>query len=331
MKTGLPTDVTKTTATLNGSFTGNGEGTTFYFEWGQSESYGHTTPVKSAGSGTGTVDVSAAIEGLEADAPGTPTYHYRLVATNPIGTTYGPDRPFVTAAAEPPTVGDEQATGVTPTGVTIGASINPSEAEAVFLVEYGTSQAYGSATPTSPSIGSDGADHQVSEALSGLTPGTAYHYRVVAYGFGGTTHGADRTFETPAPPKIESTSSSGVTTAAALLHAEVNAGGVPTAVHFEYGTTPAYGSSTPVQQLNASLGFAEVEAQLSGLSAGTTYHARAVAANEIETAMGSEITFTTARAQEIPNVVKCKKGFVKKHGKCVKKPKPKKKKHHRHG
>ena len=50
---------------------------------------------------------------------------------------------------------------------------------------------------------------------------------------------------------------------------------------------------------------------------------------------GTDFTFTTAAApqpqpQPAPPV-KCKKGFVKKKGKCVRKKQPKPKKHHKSG
>ena len=37
-------NITRTSATLNGSFSGNGEPTTHHFEWGTSTSYGNSTP-----------------------------------------------------------------------------------------------------------------------------------------------------------------------------------------------------------------------------------------------------------------------------------------------
>ena len=83
-------------------------------------------------------------------------------------------------------VGDESSEGITPTEATLNATINPGEGETVYVFEYGADTSYGSATPVSPSIGNDTADHPVSSTLTGLTPGTTYHYRVVAINFAGT-------------------------------------------------------------------------------------------------------------------------------------------------
>jgi hypothetical protein len=67
-----------------------------------------------------------------------------------------------------------------------------------FYFEYGTTIAYGAQTSTTTDYGANGGD--VSRLVDGLTPGTVYHYRVVAISGGETTHGDDRTFTTSAPP-----------------------------------------------------------------------------------------------------------------------------------
>jgi streptogramin lyase len=88
------TDAAQTTATLRGVVRPAAQATTYYFEYGQTGSYGATTAATNAGSGTSPVDVASAVAGL---APGT-TYHYRAVAANGTDTTRGPDRTFTTTA-----------------------------------------------------------------------------------------------------------------------------------------------------------------------------------------------------------------------------------------
>lgn len=82
------------TATLTGSLDPRGQQTSYRFEYGTSTRYGAETPEAAAG-GSGSRTVTAAIGGL---APYT-TYHYRLVATNPTGTTRGRDRTLRTLRA----------------------------------------------------------------------------------------------------------------------------------------------------------------------------------------------------------------------------------------
>lgn len=80
-------------ATLNGTVNPSGASTTYRFEYGKTTAYGTSVPVpsESVGSGTEPIAKSKTISGL---SPGI-TYHYRIVAENSEGTTYGKDETFV--------------------------------------------------------------------------------------------------------------------------------------------------------------------------------------------------------------------------------------------
>jgi hypothetical protein len=111
------TDVTATTATLNGTVEPNGENTTYRFEYGTTTQYGTQTPVQGPVGGNGPKKADANVTGL---APST-TYHYRLIATNPSGTVFGADMTFTTPAAGAP--GASSLTiKATPARVTFGRS-----------------------------------------------------------------------------------------------------------------------------------------------------------------------------------------------------------------
>jgi hypothetical protein len=98
--TNMPTVATGTaalvplssSATLNGTVNPNGLPTTYIFQWGRSTSYGNTTAVTTAGSGTINTAASAKISGLRSYT----VYYYRLVATNSAGTTFGGNMAFKT-------------------------------------------------------------------------------------------------------------------------------------------------------------------------------------------------------------------------------------------
>ena len=94
---------------------------------------------------------------------------------------------------------------------TVEGSVAPNRnavSECVFL--YGTSTAYGSEAPCTPAVsGTGSAPTTVSAVLSGLTPGTTYHYRVLAVNVDGTSEGADATFTTAAAPSGPATGKSG--------------------------------------------------------------------------------------------------------------------------
>jgi hypothetical protein len=96
--TGAPTPIQTTGATLHGTVNPNSLATSYHFDFGTTTSYGSSTPAADAGAGTADAPASAALTGLK---PNT-TYHYRLVATNPKGTSNGGDVAFTTLALTPP-------------------------------------------------------------------------------------------------------------------------------------------------------------------------------------------------------------------------------------
>jgi hypothetical protein len=94
---GAATDVTETSAVLNGTINPAGNQTTYYFEYGPTTDYGSRLPAgidAVAGGERQNRAFKRTVVGLE---PGT-TYHYRLVAENALGVTHGPDVTFTTVA-----------------------------------------------------------------------------------------------------------------------------------------------------------------------------------------------------------------------------------------
>jgi|ERR1035437_979229 hypothetical protein len=88
------TNITDTSATLNGSVNANYLTTTVTFEYGRTSNYGSTvTATQSPVTGNTNTEVSASITGLIGDI----TYHYRVNAVNSLGITYTRDMTFRTA------------------------------------------------------------------------------------------------------------------------------------------------------------------------------------------------------------------------------------------
>lgn len=104
----------------------------------------------------------------------------------------------------PPSLGPASASSVGMTTATLDASVsNPDVFPGTVSFQYGTSTAYGSAT-ASQTIPAGGTSGAYAAPLSGLAPGTLYHFRVVVTNPDGTTFGPDQQFTTasspPAPP-----------------------------------------------------------------------------------------------------------------------------------
>ena len=183
--TGLATGVSAATAVLNGTVNPEGLATSYYFQYGTTSGYGRTTATHSAGSGTAAAALSQSLSGLAART----TYHYRIVAVNAGGTVDGKDATFVTTGA--PTVTTGAASAVTTTTATLTGSVDPHGIATTFYFEFGTKSPNTRTLVASAGAGSTTVP--VSVALSRLTPGTTYVYRLVAVG-ASTAIGATRSF-----------------------------------------------------------------------------------------------------------------------------------------
>jgi hypothetical protein len=87
--------VTTTSAALQAGVYPNGEATSYYWQYGKTAAYGAQTAAVSVSAGAAVVSTSGTLSSL---APSS-TYHYRLVATNASGTSYGYDFTLNTAAS----------------------------------------------------------------------------------------------------------------------------------------------------------------------------------------------------------------------------------------
>jgi hypothetical protein len=188
-----PSNIKPESATLNGTVNLDGAGpATCQFVYGTSRQFGHTAKCPAAVTAEGAPVAVHAEVALQPDT----TYYYRLQATNGNGTNFGDesqDQEFTTTG---PGIQAESATNVGSSSVTLNATIDPNESPTSYYFQYGAGGGYSAEVPLAPgvSIGSEKGGVEVAQRLRDLTPGTIYHYRVVAVSEVG---GARETFDGP--------------------------------------------------------------------------------------------------------------------------------------
>ena len=173
--TGSTSAVHSTSVVLHGTVNPNGRSTTYYFQWGLTNAYGAVSASHSAGAGTKAAAVHVTATQL---IPGT-RYHYRLVATNGSGQSVGTDHTFKTAGHPPPGVATGPASGVSSTTATLTGVVNPNGVTTTYEFQFGLTTAYGMQT-TAATLTAGSVPVPVAQTVTGLTPGTVFHYRLVA-------------------------------------------------------------------------------------------------------------------------------------------------------
>jgi plastocyanin len=210
------TEVTQTTATLNGTIRPQGNTSEYHFEYGTATVSEHVTSTVTLGSADfSSHPVAAALTAL---TPGT-KYRAELVAVYGAANTtvLGGERTFTTATAPiAPAVATGPATALNETEATLEGSVEPEGQATEYFFEYGPNSSYGHATAVK-SLPEDNLNHAVTTRLTGLTPGTEYHFRLVAKNPVGSADGGDHAFVTAAPPSPPSSPPPTATTSSATM------------------------------------------------------------------------------------------------------------------
>ncbi len=176
---------------------------------------------------------------------------------------------------------------------TLNGTVNAYGLSTIVIFEYGTTTNYGSTVTASQSPVTGNSITKVSADISGLKPDSTYHFRVKAENsLWENFYGSDIEY-TVQTLKISELNVSRITSTSATMNGTVNAGGLPTAVSFEYGTTASYGNTIPAYQNPiAGNSFTNVRADISGLIPCETYHFRVKAVNSFRTVYGDDIQST---------------------------------------
>lgn len=153
-----------------------------------------------------------------------------------------------------PTATTTGAWGETATSAKVSGTVNPNGVATTYHLDYGLTSGYEAAS-SEKSAGSGTSPVSVSATLTGLKPGTTYHYRVVATTSTGSAIGVDKTFKTAAP-SISAVQFTGTPAEPTVSISGANFGTKPAPepsepltcfagdTSFDYGTSLYFGDST---------------------------------------------------------------------------------------
>jgi uncharacterized protein (TIGR02145 family) len=182
--------ITATSAVGNGNILHNGDASVTARGMCWSTSHNPSLADSWSVNGSGTGPFTSSITSLN---PGT-LYYVRAYATNSFGTGYGNEVTFTTLS--PPNAATTLPSLITTVRANLNGIVNAKNNSTVVTFEYGLTMGYGSLKTADQSPVTGNSDTPVSATLTGLTPGTTYHYRIKAVSSQGTTYGDDVQFST---------------------------------------------------------------------------------------------------------------------------------------
>ncbi len=230
------------------------------------------------------------------------TYYYRAFAINETGVGYGASFTFSTRP-DVPTVMTDTVLNITTTTAVAKGEIRFNGG--VPILTKGICWSLDpepdiSGSKVTASINSD----KFSVPIAGLLPNTTYYYRAFATNREGTGYGEEKTFQTRVSlPAVTTTAASSITYKRAVVGGNVTATGNGTIIErgicYSRETNPTLDDSVFIMGTGGGI-FTGV---MTGLTHNVKYYAKAYCINEVDTAFGSQINFTTTSALPLVRTV----------------------------
>jgi len=303
------TDVTSSTANLNGTVTDIGIGAptvTMYYgdeDGGQTEgAWDNSVTLPGTHSGNFSTNVSGLL-------PAT-TYHFGAKADNAGGSRWATETETFTTLPLSPTVSNLAAQNIEANSATLGADVTSTGGEdPIVSVYYGTSDGGTNAGSWQSNAGLGSLSGSGTADITGLTDGTTYFFRSFASNSGGDSWAASTgTFTTPVavPATVINRPATNITGSSARLEGTVtNTGSDTPTLTFYFGTNDG-GTNPAAWERNTSAGSdsGEFSQAVSLLTPETTYYFRARAQNSAGTSWAPDtLSFTTTAATALGVVI----------------------------
>ena len=155
-------------------------------------------------------------------------------------------------------------------------------------IQYSFNWGDGTSSPWSTSLSASHAWSSTGQKILVVTARCQTHTSITASNPGNSVN------VTTTPPTATTSAASGIGKNTATLNGSVNPNGTTTVGFFEYGLTTSYGTSTASSSGLTGSSAISLQAALTGLSSGTTYHFRMSSINaEGQVTLGSDRSFTT--------------------------------------
>jgi uncharacterized protein (TIGR02145 family) len=240
--------------------------------------------------GKGAGSFTSTLSGLTPET----TYYIRSYATNSTGTSYGNQIIASTLWEIPVTLTTADISSITSTSAESGGTISDDGGLEITARGVCWSTTPGPTTADKKSTDGTGMGTFVSP-LNGLTDGTTYYVRAYATNGNGTYYGNEISFvsisnlpvlKTVAIPCIAPT------TVSCDISITSDGGKPVTARGVCWSMSPV--PTVTNSKVNSGTGIGNFSVPINGLTAGTTYYARAFATNSAGTSYGNELSFKTS-------------------------------------
>jgi uncharacterized protein (TIGR02145 family) len=231
-------------------------------------------------------------------------YYAKAYAVNSLGTAFGDVIDFTTGDYSPIIITTTEVSSVNDNSAKSGGNITDDGGDAIYQrgVCWNTSQ--NPVITDNLTTDGEGTGSYVS-SITGLEPLTTYYVRAYAINNSETAYGNNVNFTTLSAPtlaEVETTSASSITAESAISGGSISSdgGSAITAKGVCWSTSP--NPTISDETTNEGSGTGTFTSSITGLEEMTTYYVRAYATNNVGTAYGNEIQFTTIEAVDLATI-----------------------------